>query len=177
MATIHARTETIFARDTLGQFLKGVEARQHRVIEKGVERGARYSRQLAPRGKPSSRKTYANRPGYVPLKNSIRTRISINGNQGYWYSIAPHAGYVEEGTAPHIIQGQLVFWWRGGFFYWDNYRYGPVGSGKQYENWTEEGGAWVRHPGTEAQPFLRPAYERLTRGGGMQEILREEFRR
>jgi hypothetical protein len=175
MAQITARTDVVFARDTLGQFLRGVEARERRVIEKGIERGARYSRALAPAGK--NRSTYANRPGYVPLKQSIRTRMSINGNQGYWYSIAPHAGYVEEGTAPHLIEGKLYFWWRGGRFYWNNPRYGPVGSGKQFENWTEEGGAWVRHPGTNAQPFLRPAYERLARGGGMQEILRQEFRR
>jgi hypothetical protein len=108
-----------------------------------------------------------NRPGYVPLAQSIRTRKTINGSQGYWYSVAPHAGFVEEGTRPHQIEGKMYFYWKGGWFYWNN---------PEYSNW-DENGAWVMHPGTDAQPFLRPAYERLVRGGGMQRILREEFRR
>jgi len=87
--------------------------------------------------------------------------VNIAGNQGYWYSIAPHSDFVEHGTEAHLISGKLKFWWRGGFFYWNNPRYGPVGSGKSYENWTRAGGAWVFHPGTKAQPFLRPAYDRM----------------
>lgn len=174
MATITVRSNFVVARDNTGRFLAGVDRRARKTVERGVERGARYSRQLAPRGK--NRHRYDSRPGYVPLKNSIRTRVSISGTQGYWYSIAPHAKYVEFGTDPHLIEGKLVFWWRGGLFWWDNYRYGPVGSGKPYENWVEGQGAWVYHPGTKAQPFMRPAYERL-RLGGMQEILREEFAR
>lgn len=168
---IVARSETIISRNRFGQFASELERASRRVTERMVNTGAKHSRRLAPRGKHRSR--YDSRPGYIPLVDSIRTRISFNGTRGYWYSTAPHALFVEEGTKPHFIEGNLRFWWKGGFFYWNNPQYGPVGSGKPFENWTESRGAWVWHPGTQAQPFLRPAFEIIRFQAG--EIAREEF--
>ena len=91
----------------------------------------------------------------------------LSATSGEWYSIAPHAMFVEFGTAAHVIKGKLHFYWKGGTFIWDDPHFGPVGSGKPYENW-DESGAWVFHPGTGAQPFLRPSYDRVAKRQMMQ---------
>lgn len=162
-------TNVILRRNAFGQFTRKLENAAHDAVEEAVERGARMSRQLAPTG-GKSRASYAKRPGYVPLKRSIRTHVS--GNRGYWYSVAPHARFVEEGTRPHRIEGELVFYWPPspgnpkGWFVW---------SKEGFDNYTPRG-AYVNHPGTEAQPFLRPAYERVVKRQ-MSEILREKFSR
>lgn len=170
-AAVTVKSRVVFERNNFGQFAAACEKAAEETVRKTIERGARTSRNLAPAG--SERWRYSDRPGYVPLKRSIRTRM-VGKTKGYWYSIAPHAMYVEEGTNAHIIRGKLKFAWNGDVFYWNNYAFGPVGSGKKYENWTKTGGAWVRHPGTSAQPFMRPAYERVVRGQ-MMEIAKREF--
>lgn len=172
MGTIaYAQTKCIFERNKMGEFAAKCELAAERTVKKSIELGARTSRSMAPSGK--SRWRYDNRPGYVPLKRSIKTRM-IGKNKGYWYSIAPHAMHVEFGTAAHLIEGKLMFTWSGGTFYWNNKQFGPVGSGKPYENWTPVRGAWVRHPGTNAQPFLRPAYTKVVKRQAM-EIAKREF--
>jgi hypothetical protein len=170
MAAITAKSRVVFERNRFGQFAAACDEAAERTVQRTVDSGARTSRALA----PSSGKnvaSYSKRPGYVPLKRSIRTHVA--GTRGYWYSIAPHALFVEEGTSAHLIKGYLNFYWKGGHFVWNNPEFGPVGSGKPYENW-DESGAWVRHPGTGAQPFLRPAYERVAKRQ-MMEIAREEY--
>lgn len=168
---IVARTQFVFKRNRLGEFAASCERAAERTVQKTIESGARTSRALAPAGKERWR--YDNRPGYVPLKRSIKTRM-IGPVKGMWFSTAPHALYVEEGTGAHVIRGKLKFSWQDGFFYWNNPKFGPVGSGKPYENWSPGLGAWVFHPGTTAQPFLRPAYERVARRQ-MMEIAKSEF--
>lgn len=170
LGEIHAATNVIFVRNEFGQFARRLENNAHDVVGEAVERGARASRRLAPSGNAHNRKTYARRPGYVPLKKSIRTHVA--GNRGFWYSEAPHAMFVEKGTKAHRIEGELVFFWPPspgnpkGWFVW---------SKDGFDNYTPKG-AYVNHPGTEAQPFLEPAYQRVVRRQ-MNEILREKFRR
>jgi HK97 gp10 family phage protein len=58
-------------------------------------------------------------------------------------NVAPYGGYVEFGTQPHVIRpkkpdGVLVF---------------TIGGKKVFTT-------KVNHPGTKAQPFVRPAFER-----------------
>lgn len=167
---IVARSRVVAERDNFGRFKEACRDAAHDTVKRTVELGAKTSRSMAPAGKARFR--YANRPGYIPLKRSIKT--SVSGNTGYWYSIAPHAMFVEFGTGAHTIMGRLRFTWSGGTFFWANPKFGPVGSGLPYENWTEGQGAWVRHPGTQAQPFLRPAYERVVKRQ-MMDIARSEF--
>ncbi len=167
--TITAQSKVVFEnRNRFGQFAKKLEAAAHNSVEDAVKLGARTSREMAPTG-GKSRASYAKKPGYIPLKSSIRTHVS--GNRGFWYSIAPHAPYVENDTAPHKIDGPLVFFWPPspgnprGWFVW---------SKPGFDNYTPKG-AYVNHPGTKAQPFLEPAYTRVVRRQ-MQRILRDNFR-
>lgn len=170
MAEIVATSKMVFERNRIGQFAEACERAAESTMRRTVAEGARMSREFAPTG--HNRARYAARPGYVPLKRSIKTHFE-GRHRGYWYSIAPHAKYVEEGTSAHIIKGKLRFFWGGGYWYWNNPMFGPVGSGKPYENWDESGG-WVRHPGTHAQPFLMPAYKYVV-GRQMMRIAKEEF--
>lgn len=166
--TITASTKVVFEnRNSLGRFTRRLEDSAHDALEDAVKRGAAASRQLAPSG-GKGRGSYAKKPGYIPLKSSIRHHVS--GNRGFWYSIAPHAPYVENDTRPHRIEGELVFFWPPspgnpkGWFVW---------SKEGFDNYTPRG-AYVNHPGTTAQPFLRPAYERVVRRQ-MSRILKENF--
>lgn len=169
-AKIVAESRMIFKRNRFGQFADECDKAATETVKEMIHRGARTSRTLAPVGKEPWR--YNRRHGYVPLKRSIRSRMT-SATSGQWYSIAPHALYVELGTSAHRIQGHLKFSWQDGWFYWNNPMFGPVGSGKPYENW-DESGAWVRHPGTRAQPFLRPAYDQVVKRQ-MLEVAREKY--
>lgn len=164
MATITASTKAVYYRGNMGRFATTLDKAASDTVRDLIELGARTSRGMAPAGK--NRHQYAARPGYVPLKRSIRTSSVGTGKRGWWYSIAPHAQYVEEGTSAHVIKGKLRFTWKGGKFFWNNPKFGPVGSGKPYENW-DSSGAWVYHPGTGAQPFLEPAYKKVVRRQAM----------
>lgn len=152
---VTARSKTIIARDNFGRFADACDRAAIETVNETVKEGARVARAMAPAGK--NRHRYAARPGYVPLKRSIRHRAM--GTRGYWYSVAPHALHVEFGTSAHLIYGKLRFFWKGGYFFWNN----PAYPGNQ-----DEGGAWVRHPGTSAQPYLRPSYEAVARRRMMQ---------
>lgn len=171
---ITATSRFVFERNSLGRFAAECNRAAERTVQRTIELGARTSRAMAPAGK--NRELYSKRPGYIPLKRSIKTTRS--GTRGYWFSIAPHAMFVEKGTAPHVIHGRLYFPWRGGTFVWNDFHFGPVGSGKLYENWDasrgSRGGAWVFHPGTNAQPFLEPAYNKVVKKQ-MMDIAKQEF--
>jgi HK97 gp10 family phage protein len=77
------------------------------------------------------------------LRTSLRIQVDPNRvTIGPDENIAPYGGYVEFGTKPHDIRpktpgGVLVFKMNGRTVY------------------TKK----VRHPGTKAQPFVRPAFE------------------
>ena len=105
------------------------------------------SRQFAPVGHKPDLRT-------IPLKDSITT-VMFNAREGAWGSAARHALPQEKGAAEHDITGFLGFYWeeRGKSFVWDD---------PKYDNWTEEEGATINHPGNDAQPFLYPAYRIIT---------------
>jgi hypothetical protein len=174
------KSNAVFERDRFGQFAAECHRAAERTVQKTVKRGAAMSRKLAPAG-GERKANYSKRPGYVPLKKSIKTKVA--GTRGEWYSIAPHARFVEEGTSAHMIYGKLYFPWRGGTFVWNRRFFGPISgsasgpysiaSTRGYRNW-DAGGAWVLHPGTDAQPFMRPAYEAVVKKQMMQ-IAKQEF--
>lgn len=181
-ATIYAKTKIVIDRDLFGQFSKRCDRAASETVQDLIDLGARTSRGMAPAGK--HRERYAGRPGYIPLKKSIRTTRVGTGKRGQWFSIAPHAMFVEKDTNPHWIKGKLSFYWKKGKFVWENYEFGPrrpgsgppghsgspsaSGSTAAYKNWDFAGGAWVWHPGTNAQPFLEPAYDRVVRRQAME---------
>jgi hypothetical protein len=166
VAEIKAKSRVVMARDNFGRFAARCDEAAVATVARTVKEGEEAARALAPVGKASGRKK-----GDIPLRRSMRS--TSEGTRGYWYSISQHALYVELGTSPHIIKGRLHFFWKGGEFVWNNPHFGPVGSGRLYENW-DESGAWVFHPGTRAQPFLRPSYDQVARHRMMQ-IAKEEF--
>lgn len=161
------RTEsnTILKRNNFGQFAAKCDKAAEGTITEILNRGARTSRSMAPSGPKGS---YTKKPGYIPLKRSIRI-IRQGPTRGYWESTAPHAMHVEFGTSAHPISGKLRFWWdaRGRWFNWNDPRFGPaedwIGGTPKHVNWTRSEGVRIEHPGTKAQPFLRPAYERVVR--------------
>lgn len=172
MATITARATTVWKRDNFGRFAAECEKAATRTVQQTIKRGERTSRAMAPAGK--ARWRYAGRPGYIPLKRSIGSRM-LTATSGEWYSTAPHALHVEFGTGARTQPAKAVFTWHNGWFYWNNPAFGPKGSGKPYENWTPGAGAWIKHPGINAQPFLEPAYRRVVLGGEMMRIAKKEF--
>lgn len=134
-------------RNKFGEYITECEAAATRTVEKAVERGAELSRQFAPVGHKPDLRT-------IPLKDSITT-VMFNAREGAWGSAARHALPQEKGAAEHDITGFLGFYWeeRGKSFVWDD---------PKYDNWTEEEGATISHPGNDAQPFLYPAYRIIT---------------
>lgn len=103
---------------------------------------------------------------YAPIRSGrLRRSIQAIVTNGYRevrvVSDVPYARYMEEGTRPHLIRGvraNFRFDNNSRFFRWNNFRYGPYGSGKLYENWSFAQGATVRHPGTKGYFFFRRAY-------------------
>lgn len=159
---IVARSNVVAERNNIGRFISKMEAAATRTVEETIREGAHASTALAPIGKKP------NRHG-IKLKNSIETRM-INATQGEWYSTAPHALHVEFGTEPHMIFGKLGFFWdkAGRRWVWNHPAFGPDGSRPGFTNWNPAQGSRVSHPGTQAQPFLRPAYEAVVRRQMMQ---------
>jgi hypothetical protein len=88
------------------------------------------------------------------LRDSISFRL--DGHRLIVEASAPYAAYVELGTRPHIIRPHPRV--RGG---WTGPYTGRPGVGQHSLHWSEGGMdffAWlVHHPGTRAEPFLRPA--------------------
>lgn len=161
-AFIEAKTRTVYNRNRLGQFAEEIEKGCDRAVDRWVELGAATSREMAP-GPGYRVGNYSRRAGYIPLKASIGS--VAHGHSGYWYTNAPHWKFVEYPTGAHSITGYLVFPWKGGMFRWDDPR---------FSNWTEGSGATVHHPGTGAQPFLKPAYELVVKRQ-MMAILKSEM--
>lgn len=77
----------------------------------------------------------------------------ITGDSGTVVAQARYAAYVEHGTRAHIIQPRdaRVLAWGGSRTLAGNLRSGSAPT---------HFAMFVRHPGTRAQPFLRPAAER-----------------
>lgn len=93
------------------------------------------------------------------LKRSIKAVLLNNNRELRIVTDVPYARVMEEGSRPHPIHGvRATFTWKGGTFVWNDPRYGPVGSGKRYENWTPGYGATVRHPGTKGHFFFRRSF-------------------
>lgn len=160
-AIVTAKSRTIFKRSSFGRFAAECDVAATKTVEDTIKLGAATSRSMAP-ASGYNVASYSKKPGYVPLRRSIRTRMR-GATSGEWYSIAPHALFIELGTAGSTRHmGKARFYWKGGLFVWNRPEFGPIGSGKDYENW-DATGVWIRHPGNNANPFLEPAYDRVVK--------------
>ena len=134
-----ATSNRVAVRNGIGRFREKCEQAGHDTVEEMVKRGAQMSRHLAPSGTDHD-------PRSIPLKQSIFPRM-ISSTQGVWEAFARHAMFVEENTRPHPMTGNPFFQ-----FYWEN-------ASRMWVPGLFGEPDVVNHPGTTAQPFLRPAYE------------------
>jgi HK97 gp10 family phage protein len=147
-ATATFNSNAVMRRDDLGRFISQ--------IERG---GERLMSDLANDFEDRARRYAPMRTGR--LRRSIKALIMNGYREVRVVSDVPYAEYMESGTRPHRISGvRANFRFKNGtqFFRWVNYKYGPYGTNKFYENWSFPTGATVRHPGTKAHYFFRRAY-------------------
>jgi hypothetical protein len=134
-------SNTVVDRDAFGRFRAALEKSGSDTVRDAIEKGAQYSREEAPIGRKHDKRT-------VPLRDSIRSQM-LDARSGNWYSVARHALPIEYGADPHPIIGDPTF-----LFYWENkWRWWIPGLMGEPDV--------VAHPGNAAQPFLRPAYQRV----------------
>lgn len=144
-------SNAIIERDELGRFIREIERSGSNIID-----------QLGNKLETRARRYAPYRTGR--LKRSIKAVVLSNGREVRITSSVPYALVMEEGSRPHLIHGvRANFEWRGGYFVWNNPKYGPMGSAEgtmdegRYENWDRHG-ATVRHPGTRGYFFFRRAF-------------------
>ena len=142
------QSKAVMERDEMGRFVARIREGRERLMNELADDLETRARRYAPV-----------RTGR--LRRSI-TSLILNGyREVRVVSDVPYAGYMEEGTAPHLISGvrkNFRFDNKSRRFRWNNYKYGPYGSGKEYENWSYATGATVRHPGTKGHFFFKRAY-------------------
>lgn len=143
MADIVCETQTFFRKNEMGRFVSRLQEKGENMLDDMVEDGQDEARRLAPRG------SHSYRSGHTHFKDSVREVNYSGGQERGWATTAKHFWWYVRGTKPHLIKGKLSFNWAntGDWFHWENYRYGPYGSGKRYENWDSGAGATVKHPG------------------------------
>jgi hypothetical protein len=137
-------SHAIMEQDRFGRFINEAQRGGDRLLEmmsdKMKDRAVRYAPKRTRR-----------------LARSIQTVILSNGREARVFSDVPYADIMESGSQPHLIHGvKANFRWKGGYFVWDDPRYGP--NSRKYQNWTREGGATVRHPGTKPHLFFSRAF-------------------
>ena len=119
-----------------------------RELGRRAELGTQEAKRLCPTS-PAGHEDPESPDAWLPpghLRSSIRWELGRDA-QGLYVDIgtdAAEAPYVEFGTAPHVIESHGDYPLRD--------RKGNVF------------GQVVNHPGTDAQPFLRPGLERALRG-------------
>ncbi len=133
----------VYARNSLGRFIAECDAAGTKTAQSLAEKGETAAKNFAPVGhKPD--------PRTIPLRESIGHAM-IGAKTGVIYATARHALVTEFGGAPHVISGSPAL-----KFYWEN-------AGRWWVPGSEFYGIpglvdVVNHPGSPAQPYLRPAY-------------------
>lgn len=150
----------VVVRSAIGRFISEIENAGNKTVQAMIQEGAEISKSLAPVGRKHDRRT-------VPLRDSLFTHMESR-TQGYWGSISRHALPIEHGARPHTIMGSpaLRFFWEREGRMWIPAEafYGQPGLRD-----------FINHPGNAAQPFLRPAYEIVSRRA--MEHLRKNYKR
>lgn len=128
------------ARNHLGQFIRECEMGGRFTVSDMIEMGAAESRRQAPVGLKHDRRS-------IPLKDSIVTEMT-GRTSGRWVALARHALYVEKGTRPHEIISSKFH------FFWEN-------AGRMWIPGLFSDPDVINHPGTEAQPYMEPAFRKV----------------
>jgi hypothetical protein len=128
---------TVNHRGQWGRFAAHYEHAGTQTVKDAIEEGARLSRDLAPTGTKHDPRT-------IPLRQSIGTEMTSR-TRGRWYASARHAAPIEYGARPHPITAMVRFFWESAGRMW------------------VPGLGFINHPGNSAMPFMRPAYEIVSR--------------
>ncbi len=132
-----AVSNRVIARNNFGQFIRDCEQAAEKTVKESIDRGAKLSRDLAPAGNKTDSRT-------PKLKDSIKPEM-LSRTSGVWKCTARHALPVETGSVPHEITGDVLFFW------------------EREGRWWNPGDNIINHPGNAAQPYLRPAYDIVSR--------------
>jgi hypothetical protein len=129
----------VVVRDDFGRFISECLAASSRTVDQLLDEGIAISQGLAPVGHKVDRRS-------PPIHASFYKR-KLSRTSGVWGNDARHALAQELGARPHPIVGSPYL-----LFYWERERrmWVPGLAGTP---------DIINHPGNEAQPFLRPAYE------------------
>lgn len=139
MAKVTAEVN-VSARNRLGQFIRECEMAGELTVKDMIDMGAEESRRQAPVGVKHDRRS-------IPLQQSIVTQM-FNRTNGRWVALARHALFVEKGTRPHqIISSKFKFFWEN--------------AGRMWIPGLFQDPDVINHPGTEPQPFLEPAFNKV----------------
>lgn len=133
----------VIARSSIGRFIAECELAAHDTVEKAIDRGAQLSRDFAPVGRDHD-------PRSIPIVASIKSKM-LGSTSGHWYATARHAPFQEFGAGPHIMIGNpgFQFFWESEGKWWVPGLYGTPDV--------------IHHPGNAPQPFMRPAYDIISR--------------
>lgn len=131
-----ATSNNVIVRDNFGRFAAQLEENGLQMMKGIAEEGARLSRSFAPVGHKADRRTKS-------LQDSIET--SYSSTRASWTCTARHALPQETGSRPHDITGNVSFFWE-----------------REGRPWSP-GTNTIRHPGNPSRPFMRPAYEIVSR--------------
>jgi hypothetical protein len=129
----------VVLRDSFGRFKAAVGNAAADSIDEAIDLGERLSFERAPVGEKTDLRS-------VPLRSAF-FKERTSRTQGYWGNAARHALFVEYGTVSHPIYGHPFL-----RFYWDN-------AGRNWVPGLFGTPDVVNHPGTPAEPYLRPAYD------------------
>lgn len=132
-----AFSNRVIARNNMGRFIADCEGAATRTVEKAITQGEALSKTMAPTGTKHDFRTVTLREGMF--------KEMLGRTSGRWGCAARHALAIELGAGPHPISGRVKF-------FWDN-------EGR----WWTPGDNVINHPGNDAQPFLRPAYQEIAR--------------
>lgn len=135
-----AISSQVHKRNGIGQFISECSAAASASVDEMLDEGVNISREEAPKGvKHDPRGS---------LEEGFFTH-KLSRTSGVWGNDARHALPIELGAAPHVIEGSPYL-----HFYWE-------AAGRMWIPGLMGDTDIVNHPGNAAQPYLRPAYERV----------------
>jgi len=127
---MHVSSEVI-VRDNFGRFIADVEGAATRVVEDAIMEGEDAARDVAPE-----------RTGH--LKSSFFSAV-LSRTSGVFGNTADYAEFQDRGTNPHLITGNVRFFWE-----------------REGRDWIP-GENFINHPGNPATHFMNVGWQALKR--------------
>ena len=151
-----AVTPRVISRNNIGQFLAACELAAGETVSDLIDEGMAISRADAPVGSKHDPRT-------TTLKDSFYKQM-LSRTQGVWGNFARHALAVERGARPHLITGNLSFFWEA-----QGRKWVPAAIYYRMPGLKDV----INHPGNRAQPFLRPAFDVISHR--VHEVMRRHY--